>query len=146
MKIEILKKEAINSDFKKQISELFKQLSPNKRQIELSEILENKNPITLAYCIENDTIIGIAAMCTYKVISGSKGWIEDVVVDENSRGKSVGQKLIEKLLETAKEKNLSEVLLFTEDHRIPAINLYNKLGFKQKESRIFVLKSKAQHP
>ena len=140
MKIEILKKEAINSDFKKQISELFKQLSPNKRQIELSEILENKNPITLAYCIENDTIIGIAAMCTYKVISGSKGWIEDVVVDENSRGKSVGQKLIKKLLETAKEKNLSEVLLFTENHRIPAINLYNKLGFKQKESRVFVLK------
>lgn len=140
MKIEILKKEAINSDFKNQISELFKQLSPNKRQIELSEILESKNPITLVYCIENDTIIGIAAMCTYKVISGSKGWIEDVVVDENSRGKSVGQKLIEKLLETAKENNLSEVLLFTEDHRIPAINLYNKLGFKQKESRIFVFK------
>src|SRR6187402_3690083 len=103
MKIEILKKEAINSDFKTQISELFKQLSPNKRQIELSEILKKKNPITLAYCIENDTIIGIAAMCTYKVISGSKGWIEDVVVDENSRGKSVGQKLIKKLLETAKE-------------------------------------------
>lgn len=144
MKIEILKKEAINSDFKNQISELFKQLSPNKRQIELSEILENENPITFAYCIENDTIIGIAAMCTYKVISGSKGWIEDVVVDENSRGKSVGQKLIEKLLETAKEKNLSEVLLFTEDHRIPAINLYNKLGFKQKESRIFVLKEESK--
>lgn len=144
MKIEILKKEAINSDFKNQISELFKQLSPNKRQIELNEILENKNPITLVYCIENDIIIGIAAMCTYKVISGSKGWIEDVVVNKNSRGKSVGQKLIEKLLETAKEKNLSEVLLFTEDHRIPAINLYNKLGFKQKESRIFVLKEESK--
>lgn len=115
MKIEILKEEAINSDFKNQISELFKQLSPDKKQIGLSEILDNKNPITFAYCIENDTIIGVAAMCTYKVISGSKGWIEDVIVDENSRGRSVGQKLIEKLLETAKEKNLSEVLLFTED-------------------------------
>lgn len=144
MKIEILKEEAINSDFKNQISELFKQLSPDKKQIGLSEILDNKNPITFAYCIENDTIIGVAAMCTYKVISGSKGWIEDVIVDENSRGRSVGQKLIEKLLETAKEKNLSEVLLFTEDHRIPAINLYNKLGFKQKESRIFVLKNESK--
>lgn len=144
MKIEILKEEAINLDFKNQISELFKQLSPNKKQIGLSEILDNKNPITFAYCIENDTLIGVAAMCTYKVISGSKGWIEDVVVDENSRGRSVGQKLIEKLLENAKEKNLSEVLLFTEDHRIPAINLYNKLGFKQKESRIFVLKNETK--
>ncbi len=142
MKIGILKEEDLNSILQNQVSELFEQLSPNKKQIELNKILESKNQITLAYCTENDKIIGIASMCNYRVISGNKGWIEDVVVDKNARGKGVGRKLIEKLLEIAKQKELSEVLLFTEDHRIPAINLYNKLDFQQKESRIFTLKKK----
>lgn len=142
MKIGILKEEDLNSILQNQVSELFEQLSPNKKQIELNKILENTNQITLAYCKENDKIIGIASMCCYKVISGNKGWIEDVVVDKNARGKGIGRKLMEKLLEIAKQKELCEVLLFTEDHRIPAINLYNKLNFQQKESLIFTLEKK----
>ena len=140
MKIDILKKEDVNSNVQNQVSELFEQLGPGLKQIELHDVLESNNKITLAYCIENDKIIGIASMCTYKVVSGSKGWIEDVVVDRNARGKGVGRKLLGKLLEIAKQKELSEVLLFTEDHRIPAINLYESLGFKQKESQIYTLK------
>ena len=141
MKISILKESDLKSSLQNQVSELFEQLSPNKKQIELNKILDSKNQITLAYCTENDKIIGIASMCNYKVISGNKGWIEDVIVDKNTRGKGVGRKLMEKLLEIAKQKDLSEVLLFTEDHRIPAINLYNKLNFQHKESRIFSLKN-----
>ena len=141
MKIDILKEEDFNSNLQKQISELFVQLSPNKKQIKLNKVLESKNQISLAYCTENDKIIGIASLCNYKVISGNKGWIEDVVVDKNARGKGVGRKLMEKLIEISKQKGLSEVLLFTEDHRISAINLYNKLNFKQKESRIYTLKN-----
>lgn len=68
-----------------------------------------------------------------------KGWIEDVVVDSNARGKGIGRKLMEKLLEVGKEKKLTEILLFTEDHRKSAINLYSNLGFKMKDSRIYTL-------
>lgn len=81
----------------------------------------------------------MASMCTYHVISGKKGWIEDVVVDAKSRGHGIGRKLMNKLLEEGKKKNLTEILLFTEDHRTPAINLYENLGFKLKESRIYTL-------
>ena len=137
MKIDILKEADLNSIIQNQISGLFKQLSPDKRQVALNNILESKNQITFAYCTENEEIIGIALMGTYKVISGNKGWIEDVVVDKNYRGKGIGRKLMEKLLEIARQKELTEVLLFTEDHRIPAINLYNSLDFHQKESRIY---------
>lgn len=142
MKVSILKKGDLNAIVQNQVSELFRQLSPDKRQIELHKILESKNQITIAYCTENNKIIGIASMGNYKVLSGSKGWIEDVVVDKNARGKGIGRKLMEKLLEIARQKELSEVLLFTEDHRFPAINLYNKLDFQQKESLIFMLKMK----
>jgi ribosomal protein S18 acetylase RimI-like enzyme len=142
MKIDILKKNQINPIIQNQISELFKQLGGNKNQISLTELLDGKNQISLVYCSDKDEIIGIALMCTYKVISGKKGWIEDVVVSSGHRGKGIGRKMMNKLLEIGSEKELSEILLFTEDHRTPAINLYSDLGFKCKESRIYTRKIK----
>jgi ribosomal protein S18 acetylase RimI-like enzyme len=142
MKIDILKKNQINPIIQNQISELFKQLGGNKNQISLTELFDGKNQISLVYCSDKDEIIGIALMCTYKVISGKKGWIEDVVVSSGHRGKGIGRKMMNKLLEIGSEKELSEILLFTEDHRTPAINLYSDLGFKCKESRIYTRKIK----
>jgi len=141
MKIDILTKIDLNSSIQDQISKLFQQLGGDKIQINLNEVLEEKNQITLAYCEDNNEIVGIALMCTYKVLSGKKGWIEDVVVNSNSRGKGIGRKLMNKLLELGKEKKLSETLLFTEDHRTSAINLYSDLGFNVKDSRIYTLKA-----
>ena len=140
MKATILDKNDLNIDIKEQVSELFRQLSPNKTQLDLEQILDDKNQITVAYCEDNNKIIGIALMCTYKVISGNKGWIEDVVVDSASRGKGIGRKLINLLVEVGEKKELSEILLFTEDHRLAAINLYSKVGFKLKESKIYCKK------
>jgi ribosomal protein S18 acetylase RimI-like enzyme len=142
MKIDILKKNQINPIIQNQISELFKQLGGNKNQISLTELFDGKNQISLVYCSDKDEIIGIALMCTYKVISGKKGWIEDVVVSSGHRGKGIGRKMMNKLLEIGSEKELSEILLFTEDNRTPAINLSSDLGFKCKESRIYTRKIK----
>lgn len=140
MKTAILTKNDLNLDIKEQVSELFRQLSPNKIQLDLEEILNEENQVTVAYCEDDNKIIGIASMCTYKVISGHKGWIEDVVVDSASRGKGIGRKLINLLVEVGKEKELSEILLFTEDHRLAAINLYSSVGFKLKDSKIYCKK------
>lgn len=140
MKIAILNKIDLNIDIKEQVSKLFSQLSPNKIQLDLEEVLNEKNQITVAYCEEKNKIIGIALLCTYKVISGNKGWIEDVVVDSASRGKGIGRKLINLLIKVGEEKELSEILLFTEDHRLAAINLYSSVGFKLKDSKIYFKK------
>ena len=140
MEIDILTKTKLNPNVQKQVSDLFQQLGGNKKQISLTEVLDEKNQITIAYCKDKDEIIGIALMCNYNVISGKKGWIEDVVVNSEYRGKGIGRKLMNKLLEVGKEK--SEILLFTEDHRTPAINLYSDLGFIVKDSRIYTRKTK----
>lgn len=140
MRIEVLKKSSLTANFQDQTYTLFKQLSPNKKQMKLDEILMENNPVTLVGCFIGDRIVGIASMAIYKVISGNKGWIEDVIVDENYRGMGIGLKLIEKLLSISSEKQLSEVLLFTEEHRTAAISLYEKLGFGKKESNIYILR------
>lgn len=140
MRIEVLYKSSLTANFQDQVFTLFKQLSPNKKQLKLDEILMEDNPVTLVGCFIGDRIVGIASMAIYKVISGNKGWIEDVIVDENCRGMGIGLKLIEKLLSISNEKQLSEVLLFTEEHRTAAISLYEKLGFSKKESNIYILR------
>ncbi|MEM8507761.1 MAG: GNAT family N-acetyltransferase [Bacteroidota bacterium] len=106
----------------------------------MTEILDGKNQITFAYCKEKEVIVGIALMCYYNVISGKKAWIEDVVVDTKYRGRGIGRKLMDKLLEVGKEKNLSEILLFTGAHRTAARKLYSNLGFQIKNSTIYTLK------
>ena len=140
MKINVLSKSNINEEKSRQIQDLFQQLSLTKEQLRVEEIIDGLNPIILVYCEVDNKIEGIASMCVYKVISGNKGWIEDVVVNSKIRGKGIGRKLIEKLLLIGKEKGLSEVLLFTEKHRIPAIDLYKSLGFIEKDSDIYELK------
>jgi phosphinothricin acetyltransferase len=127
------------SDDADRISELFGQLS-SRKQLDLESILDPRNSLTLAVIRNDGEIIGMASMCTYQVISGFKGWIEDVVVDNRYRGKGYGKLLIEYLIRKGKKKGLSEILLFTEESKEAAIGLYSGLGFMEKHSRLYFLK------
>ncbi|WP_271782863.1 GNAT family N-acetyltransferase [Aquimarina algiphila] len=139
--IEILSKKTINSYISEDIQKLFRQLSPNKVQIPIKDLLSETNDSLIFACYTlNKKIVGIASLCSYKVISGHKGWIEDVVVDLDYRGQGIGEKLIQKLISTGKEKGLTEIYLFTENEKKAAIRLYLKLGFKQRNSKLYNLK------
>ena len=137
MDIEILRSEHLSDSLQQQVGNLYKQLNANIVQFPLNEILEDKDNLVLVVCKEQDRIIGIAMMAMYKVISGHKGMIEDVVVDQVHRGKGIGRKLMEKLLEEGKNRNLNEILLFSGHHRTPAITLYKSLGFQLKDSGLY---------
>lgn len=54
-------------------------------------------------------------------------------VTEKYKGLSIGEKLIEKCLLTAKEKNAKEIILFTNHKLVSAMKLYKKFGFVQVE-------------
>ncbi|MEN5085604.1 GNAT family N-acetyltransferase [Sphingobacterium faecium] len=141
MEIKILCLADINDQMAEEIAALFKQLSPQKKQLPLTELLKDGNPISFVYCLIDQHVAGIASICTYQVISGTKGWIEDVVVNKKYRGRGIGKKLIEKILEIGHEKKLKEILLYTEDHREAALNLYQGIGFQAKESKIYYIKN-----
>ncbi|SDE27155.1 phosphinothricin acetyltransferase [Pricia antarctica] len=140
MEIEILKKSDINDTMRLQITELYKQLNDSIKQCPLHQILQEDNHIIFAACRIEDQIVGIALLATYKVISGRRGMVEDVVVDTEHRGKGIGRKLMEKLLEEARHRNLDSVLLFSGHHREAAISLYKSLGFTLRDSGVYNLK------
>lgn len=139
MKIDILRHEDFNETIQQQVEELFNQLNSNLKQQSLKVVLEANNNLVFAIYKEGAQILGMATMATYKAISGHKGMIEDVVVDEGQRGKGLGRKLMEKLLEEGKKMELDEILLFSGHHRKAAIKLYTSLGFQLKDSGLYRL-------
>ena len=130
----------LNDDLQRQVARLYEQLNSRIDQLELSQVLENEDRIVFVYCLVEGKIVGIASMALYKVISGHKGMVEDVVVEASERGKGIGRKLMVRLLEEGKKRHLDEILLFTGHHRLAAIHLYKSLGFKLKESGIYNLR------
>lgn len=139
MNVEILQASEVTNEIQISISELYKQLSTSIKQLPIKGILENNGNLVFAICYEDRKVVGMAMMATYKVISGHKGMIEDVIVDEGQRGKGIGRKLMEKLLDEGKKRQLNEILLFSGHHRTTAIQLYTSLGFKLKDSGLYRL-------
>lgn len=135
-----LQKEDITPAIKKQINGLFSELNSEIEQQDITEVLSQGNDFICVCCWENEKLVGMASLATYKVISGYKGMVEDVVVSTTMRGKGLGRKLMDRLIVEAENLKLSEILLFTAHHRKPAISLYKSLGFNQKESGLYTLK------
>ena len=106
---------------------------------------ETKIPYVVGY-IEDGRLHGMASMAIYRVISGYKGWIEDVVVDEFARGKKIGTQLIQQLITKGKELGLGEILLFTSLTNEAAIKLYENEGFKRKGAEVYVNALKQMYP
>lgn len=140
MQIEILKASDITNEIQNQVAGLYRQLNADNKQRPLAEILQTDNNVLVIVCKIDNTIVGTALLSTYKVISGYRGMVDDVVVDTTQRGKGIGRKLMEKLLEEGKNLGLDEILLSTGHHRAPAIGLYTSLGFNLKQSGFYSLK------
>ena len=140
MEIKLLAKKDLTQDVQEQLSMLYLQLNSELKQLSLKEILNDEEFIDIAGCFDNKALVGIAMMANYKVVSGYKGMIEDVIVSESHRGKGIGRKLMEKLLQQAEKRELNDVLLFSGHHRTAAISLYKSLGFTLKNSGLYIKK------
>ncbi len=140
MEIKLLAKKDLTRDVQEQLSKLYLQLNSELKQLSLEEILNDEEFIDIGACFDNKELVGIAMMANYKVVSGYKGMIEDVIVSESHRGKGIGRKLMEKLLQQAEKRELNDVLLFSGHHRTAAISLYKSLGFTLKNSGLYIKK------
>ncbi len=140
MNLTLLTAKDITETLQTEVKTLFEQLNATIVQQPLETLpLDNKH-LVLAICRIDGQLAGMASMATYKVISGHKGMVEDVVVDDEFRGKGIGRALMEKLLAEARRLQLTEILLFSGHHRTAAIGLYTSLGFALKSSGLYTLK------
>ncbi|HEX5809571.1 MAG TPA: GNAT family N-acetyltransferase [Anaerolineales bacterium] len=57
------------------------------------------------------------------------GYVEDIVVNPEYRGRGIGRMLLERGIQWARENNYPGVMLETQDDNIPACTLYESCGF-----------------
>ena len=74
---------------------------------------------------------------SYLTPTGIKHWIEDVVVDDQFRGRSLGRKLIEHAIKELSTAGKSSLMLTSNPTRVAANQLYQSVGFEQKETNVY---------
>jgi ribosomal protein S18 acetylase RimI-like enzyme len=85
-------------------------------------------------------IVGILTLIVYRVPTGVRARIEDVVVDESMRGRGIAVELVQRALEIARQKGADGVALTSNPKREAANRLYQKVGFKKWETNVYFYK------
>ena len=85
-------------------------------------------------------IVGMLTLIVYRVPTGVRARIEDVVVDESARGRGVAVELVQRALEIARAKGADGVALTSNPQREAANRLYQKVGFKKWETNVYFYK------
>ncbi len=85
---------------------------------------------------------GMLTVGIYVSPTGSKAWIEDVVIDEALRGYGLGRVLVEHAIDFCKREGIDTVYLTSNPKRIAANGLYQSVGFERKETNMYKMNLK----
>ena len=121
------------------VNRLLPQLSKSSKLINRSTLqkLSNSECTRLYVAKEDDTIFGVLSLVVFSIPTGTKAWIEDVVVDERARGKGVGRELMNHALNVAKELGAKSADLTSRPSREAANKLYQAIGFEGRETNVY---------
>lgn len=103
---------------------------------ELNEIVSSESSVLFIARVENQ-IVGSLTLATFRIPTGIRAWIEDVVVDESARGHGVGEALNLAALDEAKRRGAITVELTSRPSREAANRLYLRLGFVLRETNVY---------
>ena len=104
---------------------------------ELAAIVASRASVLFVAFDEDDEIIGSLTLVLFRIPTGLRAWIEDVVVDENARGKGVGHRMNEAAIEYARKAGAKTVDLTSRPTREAANRLYQRLGFEQRNTNVY---------
>ena len=119
---------------------LLPQLTEARTPPTLAQLAETVSTQTLlvARDDEDGSIVGTATLVMYRVSSGLKGRLEDVIVDESVRGQGVGEALTREVMTRANDAQVLMLELTSMPYRESANRLYKRLGFVRKPTNVYV--------
>ena len=122
--------------FKKLIPQLSRS-NPAPNAETLAKIVHSEASTLLVARDQDDQVMGSMTLAMFRIPTGLRAWIEDVVVDEDARGQGVGRLLNERAIEIAREAGASTVDLTSRPSREAANRLYQRLGFVARETNVY---------
>jgi ribosomal protein S18 acetylase RimI-like enzyme len=108
----------------------------------LREVVESPGTALLVARADG-VVVGSVTVVVYAIPSGAHAWLEDVVVDEAARGAGVGEALVRAALAEAEALGARTVDLTSRPARQAAIRLYERVGFRRRETSVFRYKGRA---
>ena len=143
MTIEIRQITQVSDALDEAFARLMPQLSPRlgaPSREELRRVAGSETGELLA-AVAGERIVGVLTLAWYDAPSGSKAWIEDVVVDGAARGCGAGDALVRAAVEHAARIGAGKVMLTSNPAREAARALYRKVGFEEVETTVFAFKT-----
>lgn len=100
-----------------------------------------RSPCTVLFIAREEAlknrIVGTLTLATYRTPSGLHAWVEDVVVDDDARGRGVGESLCRVAIDHARSTGASSLDLTSRPSREAANRLYLRLGFVLRKTNVY---------
>ncbi len=137
--LEILPATRVDDELVAAFADLIPQLSsssPPPDAAQLSAIVAS--PDTVLYVARvDDVIVGSLTLAFYRIPTGVKAWIEDVVVSADARGHGVGEGLNRAAIAEAAHRGAKNISLTSRSTRDAANRLYQRLGFEPYDTNLY---------
>ena len=130
---------AVDDELVQAFARLIPQLSkssPPPTAAELAEMVAAPASDVLLARLDG-AIVGTLTLVTFRIPTGMRAWIEDVVVDDSARGHGVGDQLNKFALQIAADKGCKTVDLTSRPSREAANRLYQRIGFVARETNVY---------
>jgi ribosomal protein S18 acetylase RimI-like enzyme len=82
-------------------------------------------------------IVGILTLAMYRIPTGNRAWIEDVIVDESAARQGIGESLSRAAIDEARRRGAKDVRLTSRPKREAANRLYQRIGFEIYETNVY---------
>lgn len=82
-------------------------------------------------------VVGSLTLALFRLPTGLRAWVEDVVVDEAHRGSGTGGALVRAALRAAEAAGARTVDLTSRPDREAANRLYLRLGFERRHTNVY---------
>ena len=138
--IRVVEADAVDAGLVAAFARLVPQVSrsaPAPTEAELAEMVEAPGTRLLLALDDEGAVVGTLTLVLFRIPTGVRAWIEDVVVDESARRQGVAETLTRRALEVAGEAGARTVDLTSRPSRQAANLLYAKLGFELRETNVY---------
>jgi ribosomal protein S18 acetylase RimI-like enzyme len=116
---------------------LLSRSAPAPSAEEVAEIVTS--PATTLFVARDDggAIVGILTLAVFRIPSGVRAWIEDVIVGEAARRGGCGEALTRAAIAAAEADGARTVDLTSRPAREGANRLYRRIGFVERDTNVY---------
>lgn len=107
---------------------------PTREEITRLLNTEGATLLVARYPDERGQIVGILSLTIYRVPTGTRSIVEDIVVDQKARRMGIGEGLVRHAIELARQAGANGVSLTSNPQREAANQLYLSLGFELRKT------------